>query len=190
MFSSEQQVLVGGVAGQDQRVPQRLGCAARLVGIALDQLDLDAVLECLREAEADVAGARNDDTPHARLLGRENSFMTSFMSSRAARKKISSCSSIVVSPSGSMLPAAAVDRRDADLAVGNVGAQRLQLVADELAALQRAHADEKHAPIRELEHLQGARVADQALDVVGDELLRADREVHGIAFSPKSSGRP
>ena len=73
--------------------------------------------------------------------------------------------------------AAAIDRRDPDLEVGNVRAQRLQLVADELAALQRAHADEQHAAVRELEHLQGARIADQALDVVGDELLRADREV-------------
>ncbi len=58
-------------------------------------------------------------------------------------------------------------------------AQRLELVADELAALQRAHADQQHAPLGELEHLQRARVADQALDVVGDELFRADREVDG-----------
>ena len=53
-----------------------------------------------------------------------------------------------------------------------MGARQL---AHELAAPQRAHAGEQHAAFRELEHLQRAGVADQALDVVGDELLRAVR---------------
>ena len=42
-----------------------------------------------------------------------------------------------------------------------------------------AHADQAHAAIGEIEHLQRAGILDQPHDVVGDELLGADRHVDG-----------
>ena len=58
-------------------------------------------------------------------------------------------------------------------------AQLLELLADERAAAQRLDADQAHAAVGEVEHLQRARILDQPHDVIGDELLRADRHVDG-----------
>ena len=41
------------------------------------------------------------------------------------------------------------------------------------------HADQAHAAVGEIEHLQRARILDQPHDVLGDELLGTDRHVDG-----------
>ena len=53
--------------------------------------------------------------------------------------------------------AAAVDGDDARVRLRQVLAQLAQRVADERAALLRAHADEVHLAVREIQHLQRAR---------------------------------
>ena len=71
-----------------------------------------------------------------------------------------------------------IDGGDPRIGGRNVLAQRAQRLADERPALKRADADQPHAAIREIEHLQRAGVADQARDVLRDELLGADPHVH------------
>jgi hypothetical protein len=128
------------------------------------------------EAEADVAGARNHHAAHARLLGGELLHDEAHVLARRDEEDL-----VVLLDRGLALrqDAApfAVDRGDAHLAVRDVRAQLMQLVPDELAALERAHAGEQHATVRELEDLKRSGVADESLDVVGDELFRADREI-------------
>ena len=55
----------------------------------------------------------------------------------------------------------------------------LELLADERAAAQRLDADQAHAAVGEVQHLQRAGILDQPHDVIGDELLGADRHVDG-----------
>ena len=63
--------------------------------------------------------------------------------------------------------------------VGDVFLERCDALADEQAVTIRKHADEPHAPAREVEHLRGARVQDQLLHVFAHQLLRADTDVDG-----------
>ena len=107
------------------------------------------------------------------------------MSLRAAIKNTSSPSSTTVSPSGVMALPPRIDRDDAALDVRDVLRQLAQRMADERAAAARAHADEPHAAVGEIEHLQRAGVADQALDVIGHERLGADRDVDRDAVRPE-----
>ena len=60
----EQQLFVGGIADQDDRTIELLGYPAGASRFALDDLHLVGLLERERQANADVATARNDDTPH------------------------------------------------------------------------------------------------------------------------------
>ena len=52
-------------------------------------------------------------------------------------------------------------------------------MTDERTAVVRLHADQPHPSVGEIEHLQRARGFDQAMDVLGDELLGADDEIDG-----------
>ena len=71
----------------------------------------------------------------------------------------------------------AEDRRDARLDVGHVAADIHQFMADHRAAMKRAHRDETHLAAREFEHLQRFRKLDQLDNVIGDDLLGADRMI-------------
>ena len=44
--------------------------------------------------------------------------------------------------------------------------------------MQGAYADQPHPPVGEIQHLQCAGIADQARHVLGDQLFRADPNVH------------
>src|SRR5690606_14851554 len=72
---------------------------------------------------------------------------------------------------------AAIDRRHPRVVSLDVRSELLELLADERAALAGAHADEPNEPIGKVEHLQGSRMLDQAHDVIGHELLGADRHI-------------
>ena len=72
---------------------------------------------------------------------------------------------MTVSPSGAQAAARAVDGDDARVDVGQVLADVAQLLSDQQPALHRAHADQAHAAIREVDDLQRARIADQPVDV-------------------------
>jgi hypothetical protein len=70
----------------------------------------------------------------------------------------------------------AEDRGDAGIDAGRqVFAHGLDRLAHQQAAVIGADADQGHPPVGELQHLQRLGKLDQARDVVGDLLLRADR---------------
>ncbi len=145
---------------------------------ALDDFHVVAVLDALRQPVADVAAA-GDQHPlvvvleaaqlaHHRadvvLGGDEEHFVIGFDDGVAL---------------GNDRPVAAEDRRNPGVHVGHVLAQLAQLVAHQRAAVIGAHRHQLHAAGGEVDHLQGAGVLDQPLDVVGDHLLRADDHVDG-----------
>src|SRR5690606_40871550 len=76
---------------------------------------------------------------------------------------------------------ASIDRDDAALDARHVLRQLAERPTHERAALVRLGRDETHAAVRELEHLQRARVVDQLLDVLRDEGFRAHADVDGEA---------
>ena len=109
------------------------------------------------------------------------SLITLRMSSVAAMKNTSSLCSMTVSPVRVHAVAAAVDGGDAGVDLRDVlpdGADRLP---DQQAALEGAQADDPHPRVREVDDLQGARVAHQALNVRGDRFLRTQVHVDGEA---------
>ena len=75
-------------------------------------------------------------------------------------------------------PVAAEDRRHTGVDVRHVGAQLAQLLAHQRSAVVGAHCHQLGFALGKVEHLQGAGVFDQALDIVGHHLLRADQHVH------------
>ncbi len=60
--------------------------------------------------------------------------------------------------------------------------QLAQAVAHQIAALERAYTDEADFTVREFQHLQCAGIADEALDILGDELFGTDEDVHRQSF--------
>jgi len=70
------------------------------------------------------------------------------------------------------------DGGDAGIHVGRqMLAHLLDRLADQHAAFVGAHGDQGDPPLGEIEHLQGFRKFDQAADVVGDDLFRAQGEI-------------
>ena len=177
MFSSISSSSSAASPLQHDGVAQDLGDAPRAGRVALDELDLVAVLDALREPQADVAAARDHDALHrvldaaqlahdlAHVLGGgDEEHLVVVLDHRVAL--------------GRDAAAVAVDRDDARVDVRQVLAQGAQLLADQRAAADRLDPDQPHAAVGEVEHLQRARVADQPLDVLGDQLLGADVDVH------------
>ncbi|MCY1438058.1 hypothetical protein D9M71_542420 [compost metagenome] len=60
--------------------------------------------------------------------------------------------------------------------------QLSQLLAHQRPAVVRPHRHQLRLAFGEVDHLQGTGVLDQALDVVGDHLFRADQHVHRNRF--------
>ncbi len=73
--------------------------------------------------------------------------------------------------------AAAVDGDHPRLHAGQMLRQLAQAMADQQAAAHGAHTDQAHLAGGEVEHLQRAGMADEPLDVFGDQLLRADEHI-------------
>ena len=144
---------------------------------ALDDLHLVAALDGLGQALADIAAAGDDDPlvavvepahlAHYRadmgLGGDEEDFVVG-LDHRVAL--------------GNDRPVAAVDRGDAGIHVRHVLAQLAQLLPYQRAAVVGLDADQLRLAFGEVDHLQRAGMFDQALDVVGDHLLRTDQHVH------------
>jgi hypothetical protein len=63
--------------------------------------------------------------------------------------------------------------------VGQALGNGLQGLADQQAAFEGADGDHRHHAVGELEHLQGFGELDELADVVGDDLLGADRVIDG-----------
>ena len=57
-------------------------------------------------------------------------------------------------------------------------AQVTQLMADKRPAIICLDRHQRNPAIGKVQHLQGAGILDQALDIVRDQLLRTDQHVH------------
>ncbi|MNC28476.1 hypothetical protein D3C75_766810 [compost metagenome] len=79
-------------------------------------------------------------------------------------------------------PVTTENRRNAGFHVRHVFTQLPQLLAHQRPAVVRPHRHQLRLAFGEVDHLQGTGVLDQALDVVGDHLFRADQHVHRNRF--------
>src|SRR6185312_17041313 len=103
-----------------------------------------------------------DDAPDVIACGEEEDLITLFDDRRSL---------------GGNAAAAPVDRDYARLHALQVLRQLAQAMTDQEAAADGAHTYQAHLAGGEVEHLQRAGMADQAVDVLRDELLRTDEDV-------------
>lgn len=83
--------------------------------------------------------------------------------------------------------AISVDCRDLYVDPRHVFLQYAQLLVDEGSAVEGLDRHELHAIVGEVEHLQRSGVVDQAFDVFGDDLLRANQHVDGHVLPAEES---
>src|SRR4029079_4596658 len=144
---------------------QLLGDLARARPIALDHLDLVRRLERAREVEADVAAARDHDFAD-RIV--ELAHLAEHGANVLARRDEEHLVVFLdhgVSVRDEAAPAAE-ERDGTALDVRDVLRELAQRMTDERATAAGAGGDESHPAVREVEHLERARKADQLLDVV------------------------
>src|SRR4051812_15206818 len=172
-----EQLLVGGVAVQHQRFAQarRDQLAAALV--VLDHPDRIAVLEREGKPQADVAAPGNHHPPYRAVHAPELAHdLADVVGGREAEHFVAGLDHrVAVRHDGAV---AAKDRHDARVDARDVAAQLLQRMADQGPAGERPHRNQAHLAAGEVEHLERLRELDQLDDIVGQDLLRADREVH------------
>jgi hypothetical protein len=75
--------------------------------------------------------------------------------------------------------AAPEDCRNAGIGSGKVLLEFTQFVTDQRAVMEGAHRHQLRPSAGEIQHLEGTRIVDQALDIIGYQLLRADQYIHG-----------
>src|SRR6185312_4742358 len=162
---------------QHDRILEQLRGAPRALRVALDELHLLALLERLREAQPDIAGAGEHDLAHARAL--PTHLVHHAPDRLAPGEKIELVAildhRVAFGPDHAT---GAIDRENAHVGPGDVLAQVAHALADREAALASPRADEAHPPLREIEHLQRAGIAHEPLDVLRHQLLGADEHVH------------
>ncbi|MCY1213466.1 hypothetical protein D9M72_252470 [compost metagenome] len=85
-------------------------------------------------------------------------------------------------------PVAAEDGGHAGVHVGHVLADLAQLLAHQRPAVIGLDPHQLGLAFGEVDHLQGAGIFDQALDVIGHHLLGADQHVHRNGFVVEQAG--
>ena len=121
-------------------------------------------------------------TRRAGLSCLRSSFITRRRSLLAARKNTSSPSSMLVSPSGRMLrPARKIATTRASI-FGRCSLSSRRRWPTSRPPLSARTPTSCTLPSGEIQHLQSAGIADQPLDVFGDELLRADEHIDRDRF--------
>ena len=172
-----QQLLVGDIAGEHQAAVEFCREALGVGLVVFDDLDLILALDRLGEALADVTAAADHHAPdrpvHAPQLahyaadvfggGNEKYLVAGFDHGMAL---------------GDDRCILAENRRHPGIDVRHVTADLLQLVTHQRPAVERAHGDQADLAVGELEHLQRFRKFDQLDDVIGDDLLGTDRDIH------------
>src|SRR6202789_482415 len=173
----EQQFLVGRIAVQDGGALQLLRDLPRPLAVALDELHLVPIFQFARQTHTDVAAAGDDHAASRRFFPAHLLHDHANVIARRQEKYL-----IAVLDHGVALGldalAGAVNGRNPGVRRGNVLPQSAQCLAYQGTALQGANADQAHPAVGEIQHLQGAGIADQARDVLGDQLFGADPYVH------------
>ncbi len=144
----------------------------------VDDLDFVVAFQRCRQPPADIAAARDHDFldravyaaqfAHHRLnvlfFGEEEHFIARLDDGMAL---------------GHDAAIPAENRRDPAIQVGHVLSNHLQFVSDQRSAVIGTHRHQAHAAIGKIEHLQRLGMLDQAVQIMGDFLLRADGMVDG-----------
>src|SRR6185437_15309464 len=172
----DQQFLVRGVAREHDRILELLRHPPRAPHIALDELHLARLLERAREAKAYVTAARNDHTAYPCVLlaqladhpadviaRREEEHLIAFLDDRRAFRRYAA--------------AAAVDGNHARFHAGQMLRQLPEAMTHQEPAADGTDPHQADLAGGEIQDLQRSGVADQPLDVFGDELLRADEDI-------------
>ncbi|MNP10626.1 hypothetical protein D3C76_1027820 [compost metagenome] len=155
--------------------------------VHLDDLHLVTAFDGLGQTLADLPATGDDDAlvglvetahfahdrPNVRPCGNEKHFVVRFDHRIAL---------------GQDRPVATENRRHAGFDVGHVLAQLAQLLPHQRPAVVGPHRNQLRLAFGEVDHLQGARMLDQALDVVGDYLLGADQHIHRDGFVVEQFG--
>ena len=172
----EQQLLVGRVADEHDRLVELLGDVPGAARVAFDDLDLVGLFERQRKPHADVAAAGDDDAPHrvfetphfahedAHVLavGDEENFVA-FLDHRVAVRK--HCLAV------------AINGGDAALGIRDMILQRGDSLADQQAVAIGFRADEPHPAVGKIEHLRRTGIKNELLDMRANELFGADTDV-------------
>jgi hypothetical protein len=170
----QQQVLVGGVAGQDQRALQDAGQALGILLVAVDQLHfIVGRFQAPGQTLADVAAAGDHDPAHALVAaahflhdcadvlgGGDEENLVAVLDHRAAFRH-----------DGAV---AAEDGRHAGIQSGQMLLQVAQFVADQGPPARAFMATSRARPPPKSTTCKRFRVIDQLAQVVGDFLLRRD----------------
>src|SRR6056297_2266491 len=172
-----QQILVGAVADQDDGRVYALGDAFGALGVAFDDLDVQVALQPPGKRRADVAAAgqqRPAGGPGGAAEGRHD--IADFLGGRQKEHHIVDFDDgVAFGNDGLVTPD--YGRHPGIDAAGQLVGQALERAPDQLAFAYCAGGDQLGPAVGEIQHLQRARVFDQALYVVGDQLLRADQEI-------------
>ena len=169
---------------------QLRGQVLAALAVGLDQLDLVAVLQLARQAQAHLAAAGDhhalDRPVHAAQGARAHAAHRAV----AASTKTSSPGSMRVSPSHhGGWRVAPVDGHDAHRQSGTSLRQLGDDVRHQRPAVHRAHRDQADPAVGELEHLQRLGVLDQ-LAHVGGQTLRGRSPRRREASGPVSGSEP
>ncbi len=179
-----QEVFVRRIAHQDQGVgqthPQGLG--AGLVG--LDDLDLVAPLGGGGQSCPDVSTPGDQDALGGAVepaqLAQD---LADVAGGRQAKDLVAGLhQGLAVRDYGLVF---AVDGGDAGVQVRDMAAQVGDGVSHQGPALEGAHRHQAHQAVGELQDLQGLGEFDELDNIIGDDLLRADAEVHREVLGPQ-----
>ena len=179
-----EQLLVGGVAVEHQHARAELRAQVlAALAVGLDHLQLQLLLHLARQAQADLAAAGHHQPLHGPVAlaqraqhgadvlgGGEHEDFVAGLDARGA----------VEHRHHGVLP---VDGHDAHVHARHQVRDLGQRVLHQRPAGHRAHRDQAHQAVRELQHLQRLGVLDELADVGRHRLLGADQLVDREALA-------
>src|SRR6056297_2143296 len=183
-----QQVFVGAVADQHDGCVDALGNSLGALGIVFDDLDVQVALQPPGQRRADVAAAGQQHAaggPGGAAEGGHD--FADFLGRREEEHHVVDLDDgVAFRNDGLVVPE--YGRHPGIDAAGQLVRQALERASDQLALAHRAGGDQLGPAVGEIQYLQGSRVFDQALHVVGDELLGADQKIDRGVFASEYFG--
>src|SRR5882762_3626417 len=172
-----QEPFVGDVPLQHERPVEAGGEDFAAPLVVLDDLDRVVALDRPRQSQSDVAAPGDHDPPrrlvHAPQLVHD---LADVLGGGEAKYFVSGLHYGVAL--GQDRAVAAEYRGNARIHGRNVFPQVLQRMTDQGTALEGAHRDQARLAVRELQHLQCFGKLDELDDVIGEDLLRTDCQIH------------
>ena len=146
--------------------------------VALDNLDLVGLLERECEAHANIAATSDDNATHgifkAAHLTHENANVFTIGDEKDFIVLLDDRISV-----GKYRLALTINSSDTSFGVRNVFFQRGDTLTDKKPVAIRPGANQPYSTAGEVQNLRCARIKDQLLDVLTNQLLRADTHING-----------